>query len=123
MTDRRKSLIREYKERAIPAGIFQIQNTANGKVFLGSSLNLEGSLNRHKFQLSAGMHPNRALQEDWAKFGPDMFRFEIVEEVKRTKDPDFNMEDELTLLEQIWLEKLNPTGENCYNSRGKVRQV
>jgi len=39
----RKDLLREYKERRRPAGVFQVRNTANGKVFLGSSLNLDGS--------------------------------------------------------------------------------
>jgi len=38
----RQDLKREYKERVKPAGVFQVKNTANGKVLLGSSLNLEG---------------------------------------------------------------------------------
>ena len=38
----RKELNQEYMKRPKPAGVFQIKNTANGKVLLGSSLNLEG---------------------------------------------------------------------------------
>lgn len=123
MENRKKSLIRKYKEREVPAGIFQIKNTVTGKLFLGSSLNLEGSLNRHKFQLNAGGHPNRALQEDWKMYGPEKFAFEVVEVVKRSTDPAFNIEDELTLLEQIWIEKLNPFGEHGYNKSSGIRQV
>ena len=121
--DRKKILIRQYKEREIPAGIFQIKNIATGKVLLGSSFNIEGSLNRHKFQLSTGQHPNRALQQDWKEYGPEKFQFEVMEVVKRTDDPNFNLEDELTLLEQIWLEKLNPYGEGGYNRSTGIRQV
>jgi hypothetical protein len=48
----RKELKREYKERQKPAGVFRVKNTANNKVLLGSSLNLEGSLNKHRFMLT-----------------------------------------------------------------------
>jgi len=99
---------REYKERQKPAGVYQIRNLANGRVLIGSSINLEGPLNRHKFQLLCGRHPNEALQKDWNEYGPDKFSFEILEVAKIKDDPDFNLQDEVTLLEQIWLEKLQP---------------
>ena len=123
MNDRRKEINREYKERKIPSGVFQVRNTQNGKVLLVSSLNLEGRLNRHKFQLTTGVHPNKELQEDWKQFGPDKFEFEILEVVKVKDDPDFNLEDELTLLEQIWLEKVDPFGEKGYNVGTAIRQA
>jgi hypothetical protein len=119
----RKDIKREYKERKKPAGVFQVKNTANGKVLLGSSLNLEGTLNSHKFKLSIGRHPNRALQKEWNEEGPQKFAFEILEVVKVKDDPYFNLSDELTLLEQIWLEKLQPFGERGYNTNSKIRQV
>jgi hypothetical protein len=119
----RKDIKREYKERKKPAGVFQVKNTANGKVLLGSSLNLEGSLNGHKFKLTIGRHLNEVLQKDWNEQGPDHFAFEILEVVKVKDDPDFNLSDELTLLEQIWLEKLQPFGERGYNTSSKIRQV
>jgi len=123
MNDRKKEINREYKERKIPSGIFQVKNTSNGKVLLVSALNLEGRLNRHKFQLTTGVHPNKTLQEDWKRFGPDKFVFEVLEVVKVKDDPEFNLEDELTLLEQIWLEKINPFGEKGYNVGTAIRQA
>jgi group I intron endonuclease len=119
----REDLKREYKERRKPAGIFQVRNTVNGKVLLGSSLNLEGPLNSHKFMLTIGRHRNEALQKDWNQVGPDKFVFEILEVVKVKDDPGFNLEDELTLLEQIWLEKLQPFGERGYNTDTRIRQA
>ena len=118
----RKELNREYMERVKPAGIYQVKNTANGKMLLGSSLNLEGPLNRHKFMLKIGSHTNKALQKDWDELGPDNFVFEILEEVKVVDSPNFNLGDELTLLEMLWLEKLQPV-ENGYNLNARIREA
>lgn len=123
MAKTRQEIKREYKERKKPAGIFQIKNTANGKILLGSSLNLEGPLNGHKFMLQIGNHRNAALQKEWNEYGADKFVFEILEVVKVKDDPNFNLEDELTLLEQIWLEKLQPFGDKGYNTDSRIRQA
>jgi len=119
----RQDLKREYKERKKPAGVFLVRNTANGKVLLGSSLNLEGSLNKHRFMLTMGSHINTRLQQDWNTYGPDHFVFEILEVVRVMDEPGFSVEDELTLLEQIWIEVLQPFGEKGYNAAGKVREA
>jgi group I intron endonuclease len=119
----KQDIKREYKERKKPAGVFQVKNTANGKILLGSSLNLEGPLNAHKFMLTIGKHRNEVLQKEWDEYGGDKFVFEILEEVKVKDDPNFNLEDELTLLEQIWIEKLQPFGEKGYNSNAEIRQA
>ena len=121
-TKTRKDLNREYMERVKPAGIYQVKNTANGKMLLGSSLNLEGPLNRHKFMLKIGSHTNKSLQKDWDELGPDNFVFEILEEVKVVESPNFNLGDELTLLEMLWLEKLQPV-ENGYNLNARIREA
>ena len=118
----REEIKRQYKETPKQAGVFRIVNTVSGKVFLGSSKNLEGRLNKHQFQLSSGRHPNRELQEDWNQLGTDAFRFEIVEIVQRKDDPKFNLDDELSLLEEIWIEKTQPCGERGYNKNPKIRE-
>ena len=119
----RKEIHREYKERVKPSGVFQIKNIANGKVLLGSSLNLEGLLNRNRFMLRSNGHPNKELQKDWNELGPDQFIFEILETVQIRDDPHFNLKDELTLLEEIWLENLHPFGTCGYNSSAKIREA
>ena len=120
----KKDLAREYKERKKPAGIIQIKNTANGKALLASSLNLDGTLNSHKFMLTIGKHRNEKLQKEWNEYGPDKFIFEVLETVQvKEDDPDFNVSDELTLLEQIWLEKLQPFGDRGYNTDSRIRQA
>ena len=119
----KQDIKREYRERKKPAGIFQVKNTVNGKILLGSSMNLEGPLNSHKFMLTIGRHRNEQLQKEWNEFGPDKFVFEILETVKVKDDPNFNLADELTLLEQIWLEKLQPFGDRGYNTDERIRQA
>lgn len=119
----RKEIHREYKERVKPSGVFQIKNIANGKVLLGSSLNLEGLLNRNRFMLRSNGHPNKELQNDWNELGPDQFTFEILETVQIRDDPHFNLKDELTLLEEIWVENLRPFGARGYNSSVKIREA
>ena len=116
MAKSQKEINREYKERRKPAGIYQIKNLANGKVLITGSMNLEGPLNSARFKLQSGRHPNEALQKEWNEYGPDKFSFEILEVAKVKDDPDFNLQDEVTLLEQIWLEKLQPFGEKGYNT-------
>ncbi|MCF7902613.1 MAG: GIY-YIG nuclease family protein [Candidatus Marinimicrobia bacterium] len=100
-----------------------MKNKATGKVFLASSLNVEGSLNKQEFLLASGAHKNKALQADWQKFGREQFEFTILEKVKVTDDAGFNLKDELTLLEEIWLEQLQPVGENGYNTSDKIREA
>lgn len=111
----RAELKRSYKETPRQSGIFQIKNIKSGKVLLGSSTNLHGPLNKHRFLLVIGKHANLALQDDWNRLGADFFTFDILDLVKLKDDPLFSLEDELTLLEQIWLEKLQPIGEGGYN--------
>jgi hypothetical protein len=69
------------------------------------------------------MHKNEQLQKDWNEHGPGAFLFEILEVVELKDDPNFSLEDELTLLEQIWIEKLQPFGEHGYNKMPNIRDA
>ena len=72
----RKARMREYKETPRPAGVYRVRNTATGKSLVGSTADLPGMLNRQRFQLEHGSHPDRELQRDWNELGPDAFEFE-----------------------------------------------
>jgi group I intron endonuclease len=121
--DDRSELKRQYKESKTQAGIFQVKNIVNGKVLLGSSTNLHGPLNKHRFMLKIKNHDNKQLQKDWNGLGADAFTFEILEVIEEKDEPTFSLADELTLLEQIWLEKLQPYGERGYNTPGdRIRE-
>jgi hypothetical protein len=108
-----KRLKREYLEGAREAGVFQIRNTANEKVLVVSALDLPGLMNRHRFELNAGGHRNRRLQADWDEFGADKFAFEVLDQLVPRDGTDARAE--LTFLEDLWLERLEPYGERGYN--------
>ena len=102
-------------------GVFLIRNTVTDKVFLGSSLNLPGIINRHKFALTNGNHPNKQLQSDWNQLGSNKFAFEIVDELAPRAAADVDYRTELNSLENLWLEKLQPFGDRGYNQRPITR--
>jgi group I intron endonuclease len=118
----KKELKREYKEALRPMGVFQIRNSVNEKVFVGSSLNLDGIFNRHEFQLKMNGHPNKSLQADWNEFGGESFAFEVLEEVFPRENPGYDYKSDLEVLEDLWLEKLEPYGERGYNERKKTSE-
>ena len=118
----RAELQERYKQQKPVAGIFLVTNTQNGKVLLGSSMNLHGPLNKHRFMLSICTHWNRPMQREFDQYGAAAFRFEIVETVKRRDEPGFDLHEELSLLEMIWLEKTQPFGDRGYNRNALSRE-
>ncbi len=113
--DRRKEIIREYKENPPPAGIFRMTNTANGKILIGKGLNVQGKINSNLAQLKFGGHRNKELQQDWKKYGSDAFSFEVLDYLKEDPVHPERQADELAALEELWLDKLKPYGEKGYN--------
>ena len=47
---------------------------------------------------------------------------EVLEVVKQKDDPSFSLTDELTLLEQAWLEKLQPLEPHGYTRGTQIRE-
>lgn len=104
-------------------GVFLIRNILNDKVLVAAGINLEGAINKHKFQLAAGIHPNICLQADWNETSASNFTFEIVDQIMGVGDESVDHADLNSLL-QLWLERLEPFAERGYNepviSRGKM---
>jgi hypothetical protein len=100
-------------------GVYQIQNTGNGRLLVGASTDLPAILNRHRAQLRLGVHSNRVLQKDWTEFGPEAFEFQILDTLKPPDQPDYDPSDDLRVLEALWLEKLSPFEDRGYNAKPK----
>ena len=118
----KKTAIRDYKLSHRPMGVFQIVNKLNGKVFIDSSTNVPGKINRHRFALNHGSHISKSLQAEWREFGEDAFEFEELEDVTPRDDPNYDYKADLEFLEDLWLEKLEPYGEKGYNEKKKTRE-
>lgn len=84
-------------------------------MFLGCGIDLLGTINRHKFQLASGTHPNRELQADWNSLGANSFEFEIIEELEPRSESSFDPKAELEFMEKMWLNRLKPYGVMGYN--------
>jgi hypothetical protein len=110
----RKEQIRAYKESPRTMGVFRVRNTANGKALVGSSVDVPAMLNRQRFQLESGFHPDRALLAEWREFGPDAFAFETLDTLEPPEEPGYDPATDLKLLEEMWLEKLGRAGERGY---------
>lgn len=73
------------------SGIYKIVNKANGKYYVGSSIDLYGGTNRlgrlkcHKSRLCKGLHINSHLQNSWNKHGESNFDFVVIELVEPNK--------------------------------------
>jgi hypothetical protein len=118
----KKRLKEAYRMTRRPLGVFVIRNLENDKLFLAGGLEIKGIMNRHKFQLEAGGHPNKQLQQDWNRLGAEKFAFEILDQIEPRDDPSFDRRRELAFLEEMWLERLSPFAEKGYNERPLTRE-
>ncbi|MFA5859217.1 MAG: GIY-YIG nuclease family protein [Elusimicrobiota bacterium] len=120
----KKKLRQEYKNIQTVKGVFVIKNNKTGKVLLGSSLNIDGAFNRHRFMLNLGNHRNKELQNEWTEGGGEpSFTFEILETLKQKEDVAYNYDEDLSILELMWIDKYRPFAEKCYNENEKIRTV
>jgi hypothetical protein len=110
----RKEIIRKYKETPLPSGVYRIRNEVRMKSLIGSSPNLPGMLNRQRFQLEHGSHPDQELQKDWDELGSEAFTFESLDQLAPSNEPDYDTAEDLRVLKQLWLDKLRETGELLY---------
>ncbi|MDF2634936.1 MAG: Excinuclease subunit domain protein [Pelosinus sp.] len=120
--DRKKELKLTYKQTPLPMGVYQIKNNINGKILIGSSMNLPGIFNRHRFQLNATVHSIKELQEDWHQHGSDAFTCDVLEIIKSEDILKEDWPKAILALEEKWLSNLQPYGEKGYNQLKTIRK-
>lgn len=62
----------------IGCGIYKIRNKINGKIYIGSSKNLQKRRNGHLCDLRRGRSECTGLQRAWNKYGEENFTFEVL---------------------------------------------
>ena len=110
----RKARARNYTDTPRPAGIFAVRNTQTGKMLVGSTPDLPGMLNRQKFQLNMGSHPDKRLQADWQSLGEGAFAFEILDQLDLKGDATADPTNDLHTLKALWLDKLAQSDTPLY---------
>lgn len=113
----KKELKKQYKQTLTPMGIYQVKNLANGKILIGGSKNLKGKLNSIKFQLEMNSCMNKELQNDFNRYMEKNFLFETIDMLEPKEDPNYDYTEDLNVLEEMWLEKLQPYEEKGYNKK------
>lgn len=91
--------------------IYKIQNSVNGKFYVGSTINLSARRQEHFRDLTLNKHHSKALQRAFNKYGKDSFTFEIIEFVED--------ETKLIEIEQFYIDELKPH-YNCCKFAGSM---
>lgn len=82
------------------SGIYKIINSINNKIYVGSSNNILGRLQRHFKELKNNTHYNKKIQRSFNKHYINNFCFEVIEYVE-----DFS---KLIEREQYYIDTLKP---------------
>ncbi len=118
---RRAELKEKYRSMEKPTGVYQIRNNVNGKVYIGSCVDINSMFNRLRFELNTGLERIPQLLRDWKEYGEGNFSFEILEKLK-IKEAEFqDVKHELQKLEEKWLDRIQPYEVKGYNKRPKER--
>ena len=113
MTDKR-ALKRQYLDTRTHAGVYAIRNLRTGRTMVAGSPNVQGALNRHRFELRQGNHRDAQLQRDWNEHGEASFVFEVLDVVKPREDPAFDVARELRTLVELWRQEFACRAEAGY---------
>jgi hypothetical protein len=100
----RKQVIRDYKARKTPSGIFAMRSVS-GQVWVDCSMNLDGAKNRLWFVLRGGNFKNSALQTEWNSLGEGSFQFQILETLSHEVS-ELRIRDILNERKQFWTARL-----------------
>lgn len=108
---RRKELREQYAQTRPEAGVYRIVNARNGRVLLGSTLNLPSMRSKLEFARATGTFGvlGFRLSEDIAAFGIEAFSLEIIEVLDVKPDmTSAQIRDDLATLEALWRERQDP---------------
>ena len=65
--------------KEILCGVYCIENTVNGKKYIGLSRDIYRRWLEHQSELNRGDHVNTYLQRAWDNYGEDVFKFYVIE--------------------------------------------
>lgn len=124
---KKKDLASAYAQSWRPMGVYQIRNTVNGKIYVDGTMDLDGARNRLAFMQKTNMNKMLELRQDWSAHGAAAFVFEELDRISPREDSNGDRgieqrgyKEEVDALLELWLEKLQPYGDQGYNRRPRA---
>jgi len=106
--DKRTALKKAYKETKRTSGVYRIKNEKNDRIFIGSSIDVNSRINRHRAESNLGVEQNREMFADLKEFGISSFSFDVLETLDGDYDSNELLMEDLKVLENMYIEKLDP---------------
>jgi hypothetical protein len=113
-------LKQQYRDTKSRAGVYAIRNLVTGRALVAGSTNVEGALNRHRFELRQQSHRNTLLSHEWSLHGESSFQFEILDMVKPRDGMVLDVAHELAELVALWRQEIACDGERGYDISGRT---
>ena len=70
-------LIKENEMKTSSSGVYSIKNNVNGKIYIGSAVDISSRFRDHIKELRKNVHSNGHLQNSWNKHGEHNFSFDV----------------------------------------------
>lgn len=104
----------QYNGNSGKAGIYQIRNLNNGRVYIGSAKEFKSRYKSHIKSLEKGTHHNKHLQSAFNLERTDAFIFEVLEVVE-------GEQSDRLFVEQKHLDSYNSNWDSCYNFKQQAK--
>lgn len=89
-------------------GVYGVLCTANGKWYVGQTMNLHKRKLAHMTSLATGKHPIDEMRSDFVRYGASCFEFHVLAETHP---------DNLLHEESVWIKRKNSANPDCgYNT-------
>ena len=104
------------------AGIYEIRNLVNGKVYIGLTVNFYDRRANHASNLRRNRHANSYLQSSYVKYGANTHQFSILEAVsRRLGETKVDFIGRLEEFERFYIQKYRSNEQQYgYNVRQEV---
>lgn len=107
--ERKREIIADYKQQKTTGGVYAIKNRENDKLFIKGDINMEAAGNRFDFSQKVNSCVQIKMREDWEKYGPAAFTFEVIREIEqKSEESPKAFRDRLKKLEALCKEEYTP---------------
>ena len=103
----KKEIKERYMNRILVGGVYCIKCSGSSRVWIKSTIDLEGQSNKYKFSISTKSCPEPTMRSDWEQYGAESFSFSVIEKLeKRETQTDQEFAEDIRTLYEMWLENM-----------------